>query len=253
MSRPRSSRWLPFPAKTDWFMRRFGDASPDIDIDLASLARPDAVTRVLAAVTRTSAGPEPEEAHIWALPVGVRTAALLRTALGEAGTLQRVVRCRACLERSEIELPLSELPPPPCDPLQLEVDGEPWMLRLPSGADQRAWQLAGVEPLAVAQSLLLTPRELRPDLLPRLADAMHEHDPLTDFHVATQCVNCEAGILAPLDLEHIALGVLAGAQRRVLDDVHRLARAYHWSEAQILALPAWRCAAYLERVDGRRA
>jgi len=43
---------------------------------------------------------------------------------------------------------------------------------------------------------------------------------------------------------------LTGRARRLLQDVHRLALAYHWSEADIWRLPLHRRLAYLLALEG---
>jgi hypothetical protein len=39
----------------------------------------------------------------------------------------------------------------------------------------------------------------------------------------------------------------------LLHDLAHIAHAFHWSEAQILALPAWRRARYLAHIDTMEA
>jgi hypothetical protein len=43
--------------------------------------------------------------------------------------------------------------------------------------------------------------------------------------------------------------VLRRAQHGLIEDVHRLARTYHWTEDRVAALPPWRRARYLALIE----
>jgi hypothetical protein len=77
---------------------------------------------------------------------------------------------------------------------------------------------------------------------------MEDFDPLVSFRVNTQCPHCGYAIDTPLDLEALALDQLHRTQRAFLRDVHQLATRYGWSEADTLAVPAWRRAHYLRLI-----
>lgn len=66
--------------------------------------------------------------------------------------------------------------------------------------------------------------------------------------VGTQCPECGCEHSVELDL----YGALFKANNELLDDVHRIASVYHWSEAEILALPSERRLQYLQRIDRAR-
>ena len=55
-----------------------------------------------------------------------------------------------------------------------------------------------------------------------------------------------------LDLEATCLALLAAEQPRLIDDIHALARAYHWTEAEVLAVPPRRRRQYLDRIERGR-
>lgn len=77
--------------------------------------------------------------------------------------------------------------------------------------------------------------------------------PVLHTTVAGQCPDCGAEAQLEVDARGIALtelGFLAGS---VLDEVHLIAAAYHWTEQAILDLPSTRRAAYAERVRITRA
>jgi hypothetical protein len=52
-----------------------------------------------------------------------------------------------------------------------------------------------------------------------------------------------------VDVAALTLARLAAVQRRTIEEVHVLARRYHWSEAEVLAVPPRRRARYLALLD----
>lgn len=70
-----------------------------------------------------------------------------------------------------------------------------------------------------------------------------------DIQLGSQCNACSAEIVTPFDVQAFVLAELTSAARGLLDQVHIIACSYHWSEAEILALPRSRRLAYLDRID----
>jgi hypothetical protein len=70
-----------------------------------------------------------------------------------------------------------------------------------------------------------------------------------DLQIGTTCTECGGNIVAPFDVPKFVLTELEAETRRLLDGVHRIASTYHWSEAEILALPRERRQAYLTRIE----
>ncbi|MDK3073550.1 hypothetical protein QO034_10540 [Sedimentitalea sp. JM2-8] len=70
-----------------------------------------------------------------------------------------------------------------------------------------------------------------------------------DLEIGTRCTECGSAIVSPFDVQAFVGAELEDAARRLLDDVHRIASTYHWSEQDILALPRSRRMAYLGRID----
>jgi hypothetical protein len=64
------------------------------------------------------------------------------------------------------------------------------------------------------------------------------------------CPDCAAEWDAALDVPTLVLAELDAEGRRLLADVHVLARAYGWSEGEIVALPPARRRRYVEMVNG---
>jgi hypothetical protein len=65
-----------------------------------------------------------------------------------------------------------------------------------------------------------------------------------DFELT--CPECATVWLAPFDVVAFLWVELDGWARRTLDEIHQLATAYGWTEPEVLALSAWRRAAYLQ-------
>ena len=237
-----------------------------LDIDFAA-RRPWVVTQIIARCASGPGGRPVAEEDVWRWTLPQRTQALLAVARARGtDSVAALARCprAGCGERTEMELGLASLAS------AAETEFFPWqgdagrlLLRLPTGDDQRRWLAAAPAdaaelPLAMASSLVCevdgAAREdawqLPEPWLPGVEDALAEHDPLTALNVTAACAGCGGELVAEIDLEALLLQELERAQRELLSDVHALASAYHWSEAQILRLPAWRRARYLAAVRG---
>lgn len=124
---------------------------------------------------------------------------------------------------------------------------------MPTGADQLTWLTTGdTSPGAILDRLLAIPDdaiEISAAALETIEEALEEADPLTTLELETVCPECGSENSIPLDLEGGCLTLLAAEQPRLVDDIHVLASAYHWSEAEILAIPPTRRRQYLARID----
>jgi hypothetical protein len=234
-----------------------------IDIDFGA-RRPWVVTQILARCAGDADGrlaPDSED-EVWRWSVPQRTQALLGVAracgISSVAALASCDRA-GCGERIELEFELESFART-AEPgaFAWKDAGQCVNLRLPTGDDQRRWADAlpvddpGL-PAWIGAQLVRdvdgTPLEegwqLPESWLPGVEAALADQDPATDLRVGGACTSCGAGFSAEIDLEALLLGRLARLQQDLLLDVHLLARSYHWSEAQILALPAWRRAYYL--------
>jgi hypothetical protein len=79
-----------------------------------------------------------------------------------------------------------------------------------------------------------------------LGSAMAEHDPQSDVSLEARCPACEGALTVNFDVADYVWRRVATAGRELIFDVHQLAAAYGWSEAEILAIPAGRRHRYLE-------
>ena len=120
--------------------------------------------------------------------------------------------------------------------------------RVPTGEDQDA--AAGTDP---AEALSRLAARLSGDESSAWSDedlaaidaAVEEVSPRVAACVSTTCPEC--GARAELPLDHYR--VLARDAVAVFEDVHTLASAYGWGEADILALPQARRRVYLDLVE----
>ena len=85
----------------------------------------------------------------------------------------------------------------------------------------------------------------------RVERAMAAMAPEVSRPIAGTCPSCDATVEAPLHVTRVVMAELRRAAGAVHDEVDLIARAYHWPEAAILALPQDRRRAYAERI--RRA
>lgn len=81
-----------------------------------------------------------------------------------------------------------------------------------------------------------------------LAAALWQLDPIAECRIDMECPTCAREIEALIDGYAILRSGLGGAQR-IYSDVYRMARTYHWSEADILSLPLKRRRHYLAIAD----
>ena len=244
-------------AATPWQVRPFGQTLGDIALDPLARPQPVAAVRVLAACLE-AAGRPPAEETLLAWPVSHRLQGLLAVTIATRG--EHWVMTATCSEPScgaSMDLPLSlnafrRSADPAVVPCALP-DGRSIDLAVPTGADQLAWLAAGdASPSAILGRLTTLPDDvdaIRPDWLEAIEAALDRADPLTTQEIDTVCPECGAEVSFELDLEARCLALLAAEQPGMLDDIHALATAYHWSEAEIMAIPPSRRRKYLARID----
>ncbi len=120
-------------------------------------------------------------------------------------------------------------------------------LRLPVGAD-----LVALGEAAEAANALLArcaPRAA-PELGLVLEAEISARDPCAELRFGLTCVGCASKFSANLD----PLALLLTEMDRnggVLAEIDQLARVYNWTEADLLALPAWRRRLYLRQMAER--
>lgn len=127
-------------------------------------------------------------------------------------------------------------------------DGGAATLRLPTPEDVERWALTEADAEACAAALTVGPPPAAPGWAAAAEAALSAADPLADMALEAVCPACGAAIAAPFALEPFLMARLAGEAARLVDEIHVLAMAYHWSEPEILALPEDRRRRYLARI-----
>ncbi len=132
--------------------------------------------------------------------------------------------------------------------------------RLPTGADVAASSARADDGEAARRELLArcirtvmradaSPvewGELDAATLDALEAELEARDPLATVSIATSCAACGQTSAFGLDVVAFFSAELAAIAKRLLAEVNVLARAYHWREADILAMSAVRRARYVE-------
>ena len=267
-----------FPAIPDWLradcatiararLRRFGSELADLEFAFEDESNPLLIARLLSQCTRTSNGAALAAATMLNLPVGLQLEALL--ALAEMSSDQPftwLFCCEAaqCQRESEFHLTSEELSLladrwRARETMEADLAGHRLILRRPTGRDQLDWlersdhESAGtmLDKILVSPSLdELAGAGIAIERIEAVVDeAMDEFDPLPGFQMEVVCPECGARSTVAPGLTAAALQRLVATQEALLDEVHQIASRYHWNEAEILRLPAWRRQGYLERID----
>lgn len=255
-----------------WPVRPFGQAVEDLEVTFDPWVQP----RLASDVLRCCLGPGSRAKEADSEPEGWTVTRRMQCLLAVAiATLGKQIEVRlhcakpACGAELALDLDLTKfLPAPDLHSVNCSVGGEHTLsLRVPTGADQIKWLevpraavgpdlastlardlVAGVDGAAPAEEW-----EIPSAWLPAIEEALEQADPLTNLELRSQCPACGAEVATPFDLEATLLKLLVGRPARLLDDVHQLASAYHWSEAEILALPSHRRHEYLRRIADQAA
>lgn len=164
-----------------------------------------------------------------------------------------VADCNSCGQRHDVNLDTIMFDADAAsEPLIVEHAGWRAQIRLPSLDDiAAAAQCANVQDAAE----LLAARAVKalegppgepppPSLLLAIEEALDAADPLADPRIALTCVSCGSMWTASFDPAEFLAAEIATIARQQLAEVATLARAYGWSEADILAMPAARRRAY---------
>ena len=188
-----------------------------------------------------------------ALPVGTRDRMLLGLFEENFGsTLNGTGTCDACGATIELELDVRSLTSRPTveEAPVVVIEGAPATLRLPTIADVLAATAAAAPSRRLAARCLGLTDEaaLDDDDVRRVGEALLAADPLLDPEIVVICPECGADQAFGLDVAGFLWERVEARAQRLMGEVHLLARAYGWSEREILALPVARRAAYLAMV-----
>lgn len=196
---------------------RAGDGPARL-LALARAAGADATALPLAELDR----------RIWALRAG-----WLGAVPGDA-----VCACPSCGGRLEFTLPADfALPPALSDRARVAWRGHEHVLRQPRLSDIGP---AGLDPRRLGDG----PWD-DPGFAEAAARALQAADPALGLSFAMTCPDCGAAVEQVFDPAGYLWAEIEDLARRLLHEVAQLARAFGWSEAEILAMPAARRALYL--------
>ena len=226
------------------------------------------VSALIAALTlRIGDCERPSRERLLQLTAGDRERLLLAVSARLLGAeVDLVTSCPGCSNLAEIPVRFADLISTEAaaapDRIELASHGGPWIAqcRPATGADlekaaRRGAQ--GVRDLLVGCLLDLSdpagqrqPADSLPDeCAAGLADALASLDPAAECSAQIECPFCAEKIEALVDGFTIMRTAFGGPQR-LYEDVYHMARAYHWSEAEILSLPLRRRRHYLAIADG---
>ncbi len=141
---------------------------------------------------------------------------------------------------------------------RLSVGGYEVAFRLPSSADLAGLGDEGDARLGLLRRCVREVRrkgrrravnQLPAAVLDAVAERMSEADPRADVRTALTCPDCGHGWQVVFDIVTWFWAELEDWAYRTLRDVHALASAYGWREADVLALSPWRRQCYLRMVD----
>jgi hypothetical protein len=189
-------------------------------------------------------------------PIGARDTAIRDVYAATFGSrLEGVTDCPACGERLEFEFDCGSLPSGSSLPQAAEFTAGGARFRVPTSRDLVA--VAGEADVDAAADALLrrccvddASALVCTDALLEEADArIAAVDEASDVRFALACASCGHAWSERFDVAAWCWDEVDFAARRLLVEVHRLACAYGWSEAEILALGPARRRAYLELLE----
>lgn len=199
------------------------------------------------------------------LTVGERDTRLLSLREETFGPqLESLTSCPACAERLEFQITTSDLRAselPNKELFQMSAAGYAVEFRLPTALDVASLDPAG-DPATNRRLLLqrcvlgarcgdaeIPAAELPDEAVAALTQRMAAADPQADLQLSLACPECQYTWQAPLDIVSYFWSEVQAWSTRLLREIHALASAYGWNEAEVLALSSWRRRAYLELIE----
>ncbi|MEP6898107.1 MAG: hypothetical protein ABI870_06215 [Rhodanobacter sp.] len=201
------------------------------------------------------------------LPLGRRDGLLLQLRARLFGSeINGVANCPQCATAVEAMFRCDDLLLMQPDPLVVAsafehvspASGMRVRFRLPDSNDLRALETCDDAPTArrlLLERCVLAAQDesgagdflpLPDELQTEIAQAMAQADPQADVQLAFSCPDCARQWQPVFDIARFLWQELHAWALRMLRDVDALAHAYHWHEADILALSPRRRQAYLE-------
>jgi hypothetical protein len=231
-------------------------------------------TPIEQALTILKAGfPEATGDLLAKLHVGKRDLCLLHLRVSTFGPrMNGLAECPACHQRVELdfniyEMPIFHSPLPPVETLitlQTEtsffMDDHKVTFRLPDSSDL-AKLGASLREVEGRQQLLeaciisvnhndkaIDASDIPVEVLNGVVDCMSQTDPLAELTLQAACPTCSHTWEILFDIVSFFWSEIHAWSVRLMREVHILASAYSWREADILAMSAWRRERYLEMI-----
>jgi len=135
---------------------------------------------------------------------------------------------------------------------EIEVNGNCVRFRLPTSRDLADAVAAPDQPLGIRRLIercVIEPRlpeGLPDDFVEALSNAIEKADPQAEIIISLGCPNCGKRWELLFDIAHFFWNEIAAQAQRLVHEIDALARAYGWTEREILSLPAQRRRTYLE-------
>lgn len=262
------------------FVRGIQEGDENLGEVLGAATLPIERTTTLLAhcVTQLGGRERPGAEAMRELAMGDREALLLhvrRMIFGER--IECVVQCPACPERMDFPLQVSELLVSETgNPKQryeeiFFLDGVRFRVKLRhvTGGDVETVVRNTPVPEAVVRGLLVhcvdwiyqeeehggeavaVPAEQWPaDLVAQISARLAELDPQAEIRLQLTCPVCEHSFATSFDTADYLLRELSERERRLHEEVHQLALAYHWSETDILRMTPRKRKLYLDILAG---
>lgn len=221
-----------------------------------------------------AACPENSRQALATLSIGQRDTCLLDLRQQLFGTeLSSLADCPGCGERLEMNFRVSDIrapaTPPSAQPLSIRYPGKPSTkqsdyeasFRLPNSLDLMSLPveaslaelriklfercLIGVRrPGAKSENGQLAAK-LPSKMIEAAIEQMAEADAQADVRLGLTCPCCERRWKATFDIVSYLWSEVQERATQLMREIHALASAYGWSEAEILALSSWRRQTYL--------
>lgn len=215
----------------------------------------------------TFACPDRTASELASLSIGQRDAYLLTLREMTFGSkLNAFAECPQCREQLEFgmnvaDIRVTEPVAPQVQEYALAVEGLELRFRLPNSWDMAA--IVGCQDVAVANSQLMQRclvqasrdggavaySELPSNAIAQLAAQMAEYDPQAEILLDLNCPACNHSWQVLFDIVSFFWTELSVQAKRLLREVHQLARFYGWREADILSMSAMRRQFYLDMVS----
>ena len=219
-----------------------------------------------ALVLLAAACPEEPVEALAGLSIGQRDARLLTLREWIFGSqLSSIADCPVCHEYLEMDLKISDLrsdPSPKSGVENYRVEKEDYRVgfRLPNSLDLLAAGSSGeiesgrrilIESClleVVHEDMPLAASSLPAEVIELVIEQMRSADPQAEIELDLTCPACGHSWTAALDIIDYFWREIESWIQRILQEVHRLAQAYGWSEREILQMSAWRRRRYLEMI-----